>query len=235
MQGNGSSLSAPRGDRTSAIGSAADDRGRENGDRDTNTLNHNPRATPARNRVLNPITRHKAKRKNRNTKNTRANMTIASLNMRGRYTVREAQSRHLCRAFTLMFYGLQNIFRKESRYFLQYLNKFPFMVIVSNFEEITPPPTNLKVPNLWSDFSVSNSVKFNFLNRPPNKKIFDQHNVIYSSKLRPSHDITAIAKILEGQKRIGVCGCLSCCFCASRTVLIIQLSEMTPIGSMKET
>ena len=84
-------------------------------------------------------------------------------------TVCEAQSRHLCRAFTLMFYGLQNIFRKESRYFLQYLNKFPFMVIVSNFKEITPPPTNLKVPNLWSDFSVSNSVRSNFLNRPPHK------------------------------------------------------------------
>ena len=84
-------------------------------------------------------------------------------------TVREAQSRHLCRAFTLMFYGLQNIFRKESRYFLQYLNKFPFMVIVSNFEEITPPPTNLKVPYLWSDFSVSNSVRSNFLNRSPHK------------------------------------------------------------------
>ena len=63
-----------------------------------------------------------------------------------------------------MFYGLQNILN-ESRYFLQYLNKFPFMVIVSNFVEITPPPTNLKVPNLWSDFSVSNFVKSNFLQR----------------------------------------------------------------------
>ena len=80
-------------------------------------------------------------------------------------TVCEAQSRHLCGAFTLMFYGLQNIFRKESRY----CSTIPFMVIVSNFEEINPPLTNLKVPNLWSDFPVSNSVKSNFLNRPPNK------------------------------------------------------------------
>ena len=68
-----------------------------------------------------------------------------------------------------MFYGLQNIFRKESSYFLQYLNKFPLMVIVSNFEETTLPPANLKVPNLWTDCSVSNSVKSNFLNRPPDK------------------------------------------------------------------
>ena len=60
-------------------------------------------------------------------------------------TVCEAQSRHLCQAFPFMFYGLPNIFRKESRYFLQYLNKFPFMVIVSN------------------------SVRSNFLNKPPNK------------------------------------------------------------------
>src|ERR1700732_4497395 len=85
------------------------------------------------------------------------------------HTVREAQSRRLCRAFPFLFYSLPNIFRKESRYFLQYLNKFPFMVIVSNFEEITPPPTDLKVPNLQSDFSVSNSERSNFLNKPPNK------------------------------------------------------------------
>jgi hypothetical protein len=65
---------------------AADDRGRENGDRCTHIPNHNPRATPARNHVLNPMTRYKSKRKNHNTKNTRANMTIASLNMRGRYS-----------------------------------------------------------------------------------------------------------------------------------------------------
>ena len=98
------------------------------------------------------------------------NPTVGLLKVRSNIpTVCEAQSRHLCRAFTLMFYGLQNIFRKESRYFLQYINKFPFMVIVSNFEEITPPPTNLKVPYLWSDFSVSNSVRSNFLNRPPHK------------------------------------------------------------------
>jgi len=61
-----------------------------------------------------------------------------------------------------MFYSLPNSLRKESRYFLQYLNKFPFTVIVSNFGEITPLPTNLKVPNLQSDFSVSNSVRSNF-------------------------------------------------------------------------
>jgi len=43
-------------------------------------------------------------------------------------------------------------------------------------------------------------------------------NVIFSSgksKLRPFLDFTTIAKILEGQKRIGICGYLSCCFCAS--------------------
>jgi hypothetical protein len=67
------------------------------------------------------------------------------------------------------------------------------MVIVSNFEEITPQPTNLKVQNLQSDFSVSNSVRSSFLNKPPN-------NVICSSKLRPFHDFTTIAKILGGQK-----------------------------------
>jgi len=50
-------------------------------------------------------------------------------------TVHEAQIRHLCWAFPFMFYSLPNIFRKESRYFLEYLNKFPFMVIVSNLEK----------------------------------------------------------------------------------------------------
>jgi hypothetical protein len=86
-----------------------------------------------------------------------------------RATMHEAQSRCLSYTFPFMFFSLPNIFRKESRYFLQYLNKFPFMVIVSNFEEITPLPTNLKVPNLQSDFSVSNSVRSNFLNKHPNK------------------------------------------------------------------
>src|SRR5258705_12584576 len=84
-------------------------------------------------------------------------------------TVCEAQNRCHCQVFPIMFYSLPNIFRKENGYFLQYLNKLSFMVIVSNFEEITPPPTNLKVPNLQSDFSVSNAVKSNFLNMPPNK------------------------------------------------------------------
>src|ERR1700692_3257127 len=82
-------------------------------------------------------------------------------------TVRETQNRRLCRAFPIMFYTLPNIFRKESRYFRQYLNKFPFMVIVSNFEQITRSPTNPKVPNLRSDFAVSNFARFNFLNKPP--------------------------------------------------------------------
>ena len=56
---------------------------------------------------------------------------------------------------------------------LQYLNKFSFMVIVSNFEEITPLPTNLKVSNLQSDFSVSNSVRSNF----ESQQNFDQYNL----------------------------------------------------------
>ena len=103
------------------------------------------------------------------------------------------------------------------RYFLQYLNKFPFMAIASNFEEITPPPTDLKVPNLQSDFSVPNSVRSNFSNKPPNKILIS--SVICSSKLRPFHDFTTIAQLLGGQKRIGVCGCLSCHFCASQTVV----------------
>src|SRR5882762_3638338 len=141
------------------------------------------------------------------------NARIYSSSYRRRTTVHEAQIRHLCWAFPFMFYSLPNIFRKESMYFLQYLNKFPFMVIVSNFAEITPPPTNLKVPNLQSDFSVPNSVRSNFSNKPPNKILIS--SVICSSKLRPFHDFMAIAKILEGQKRIGVCGSLSCCFCAS--------------------
>ena len=47
-----------------------------------------------------------------------------------------AQNSHLCQAFPVMFNSLSNIFRKEIRYFLQYLDKFPFMVIVSNFEEL---------------------------------------------------------------------------------------------------
>ena len=84
-------------------------------------------------------------------------------------TVCEAQGQRLWWAFPIVFWSLPNIFRKESGYFIQNLNKFPFMVIVSNFEEITPQPTNLKVQNLQSDFSVSNSVRSNFLNKPPNK------------------------------------------------------------------
>ena len=43
-----------------------------------------------------------------------------------RSTVRKTQNRHLCRAFPIMFYTLPNIFRKESRYFRQYLNNFFF-------------------------------------------------------------------------------------------------------------
>jgi len=62
-------------------------------------------------------------------------------------TVCEAQNRCLCWAFPIMFYRLPNIFRKENRYFLQYLNKFHFMIIVSN------------------------SVRSNFLNKPPNKNL----------------------------------------------------------------
>jgi len=88
LQGNGSRFSAPRGDRASAISSATDDQGGDNGDRNThnNTRPHNNAAIPAKNQIINPLTRHKAKQKNQNTKNTRANMTIASLNMRGRYS-----------------------------------------------------------------------------------------------------------------------------------------------------
>jgi hypothetical protein len=36
-------------------------------------------------------------------------------------TVCEAQNRHLCWAFPFVFYGLPNIFKQESGYFLQYL------------------------------------------------------------------------------------------------------------------
>jgi len=87
-QGNGSSFSAPRGDRASAISSVADDRGGDNSDRNTHPdiPRHNNITTPAKNRILNPITRYKSKHRRRNVKNTRANMTIASLNMRGRYS-----------------------------------------------------------------------------------------------------------------------------------------------------
>ena len=87
-QGNGSSFSTPRGSRASAISSAADDRGGDNGDRNTHSdiPRHNNTAAPAKNKILNPITRYKSKRKHRNMKNTRANMTVASLNMRGRYS-----------------------------------------------------------------------------------------------------------------------------------------------------
>jgi len=36
-------------------------------------------------------------------------------------TVRETQKQRLCRAFPFEFWGLSNIFRKESGYFFQYL------------------------------------------------------------------------------------------------------------------
>ena len=36
-------------------------------------------------------------------------------------TVSEAQNRHLCQAFPLVFYGLLNILREKSGYFFQYL------------------------------------------------------------------------------------------------------------------
>src|ERR1700691_4985849 len=52
--------------------------------------------------------------------------------------VREAQNRLLCQAFLFVFYGLPNIFRQKSGYFLQYL-QFKFLVWwlskVSNFGE----------------------------------------------------------------------------------------------------
>jgi hypothetical protein len=41
-------------------------------------------------------------------------------------TVHEAQNRHLRWAFPIVFHGLQNIFKKESRYFFQYL-QFKFL------------------------------------------------------------------------------------------------------------
>ena len=87
-QGNGSSFSAPRGDQASAISLVADDQGGDNGDRNTHPdiPRHNNIATPAKNKILIPITRHKSKRKHHNVKNTRENMTITSLNMRGRYS-----------------------------------------------------------------------------------------------------------------------------------------------------
>jgi exonuclease III len=43
-------------------------------------------AAPAKDRVMKPITKYTTKKKGQNKKNTRANMTIASLNMRGRYS-----------------------------------------------------------------------------------------------------------------------------------------------------
>ena len=49
-------------------------------------------------------------------------------------TVHEAQSQCLWWAFPIVFWSLANIFRKQSGYFIQNLNKFPLMVIVSNFE-----------------------------------------------------------------------------------------------------
>ena len=66
LQGNGSRFSAPRGDRISAISLATDDRGGDNGDRNThnNIRPRNNAATPAKNQILNPLTRNKAKQKN---------------------------------------------------------------------------------------------------------------------------------------------------------------------------
>jgi len=56
------------------------------------------------------------------------------------HTVCKAQSWHLWQAFPIVFWSLPNIFRKESGYFIQNLKKFPFMVIVSIFEN--NPTTN---------------------------------------------------------------------------------------------
>ena len=86
---NSSGIATPRGSRASAINSAAEDRGGDYGDR-SNTHDGIQRQTHkaalARDRIMKPITKHKTKKKGQNKKNTHANMTIASLNMRGRYS-----------------------------------------------------------------------------------------------------------------------------------------------------
>ena len=59
-------------------------------------------------------------------------------------TVCEAQNRHLCRAFPFVFYGLLNIFKQESVYFLQYL-QFKFLVGVHSLK-------------FWQDNKFSNKI-----------------------------------------------------------------------------
>jgi len=66
----------------------SDDREGDYGDRTTHdeAQSRTHRAAPARERIMKPLANKRASRKNHNRKNTRANMMLASLNMRGRYS-----------------------------------------------------------------------------------------------------------------------------------------------------